>query len=417
MLHTRTFANGVRAVADRVEGAGAVYVTASFGVGSGHESEAEGGVAHFLEHLMFKSDENVSLRFGDLGADANAGTSFDDTSYWVSAIPDNALNAIALLCTMLTGDHVSVGDVEREKAIVLREMDTHGGSSFDEGFVGAAFGDHAIARPTIGTEDSIEELDAYAVLDFRERFYRAPNLIVSVVGDVEPDAVFDTIERGSAALSNEPSPSLPTIAHVGGEYAEPCRCERGSVLYAVAAADVGADTEAADETMAFVLGGGPTSRLFQELRERRGLAYSASAGVWTYGPRQLLGIDVHGEAKRTRDLLAAAHGELVNLAKGVDEAEVARAALLQTAELSRDWDHLGRRTTELVETWRWRGKPRPLREAVEAIRSVNVDDVLASARRALAAPATLAAHGKHRTLAGLSDIPTADLPTGEALAA
>lgn len=406
MIKTLRMDNGARAFVDTVRGAGATYIIARIGVGSGHEGEDEHGIAHFLEHMMFHNGgiTPVTQRFAAIGATINASTSTDETNYYVTVSHDRVAEAIVLLAEVLTADHLTSAEVDKEREIVLRELETRGSNIHWENFTEAAFGGHPITRPTIGTEESIDELDAYQVLEFRERHYVAANMTVGIVGDVDSEMGLGLLEAAFGGHTAGQQTEMEPIPYVGGERHEPCRCSRGNIYFGLKLSDRGSPFEAAEDLLCYLLGGSAASRLFTELREKRGLAYQVDADVREFGHRRLLLVDVDGESTATRAMLEGAYNVIRDVADGLSEEEVRQSIALMTTEFGGYWDTLAYRCRLVADELALDDKVECFADYAARLRSVTAAEVVEAARTSLASPLTLAVHGKKRTLASLDDL-------------
>ena len=285
---------GVRLITQQVPGTRATTVGMWIGTGSRDESDAQAGASHFLEHLLFKGTlrrtaKEIAETFDAVGGESNAATSKEVTYYWAKTLDTDSGEAIETLTDMVTSSLLSGRDVETERTVIMDELSMAEDSPPDvahEAFARALFGNGPLGRPIGGTTASVEQLEPEMIRDLYRSHYGADNLVVSVAGSVDHDAV---IQRFSDALEMSTwslDPSTPTKSRILNGEADPeppmevvigRDIEQAHILVGGNWLDVRDDRRPASNLLLTLLGGGMSSRLFQEIRERRGLAYTTYA--------------------------------------------------------------------------------------------------------------------------------------------
>lgn len=355
------------------------------GAGARDESADVAGVSHFLEHLLFKgttrrSAIEISQTIDRVGGDLNAFTSKEYTTYYCRVPARYVTTAIELLGDVLTAPALRDDDIESERQVILEELAMDDDSPEDVAhrtFSRAVFGDHALGRDTAGTRDSVRSMTPAAISDFFGRHYRAANTVVAVAGAVDPDAVVDEVTKSFDAIPvggqiphrSAPAVISPVQTRIPDDTEQVHLVAGGRAL-----ARDDADREALD-VVNHVLGGGLSSRLFDEIRERRGLAYSvfstaaayADGGSWSVHAGTL-----PEHAVEVERLIAA---ELERLGDGItaDELEIARGFLTGSYEMS--LEDSGTRMMRLGGQLTLLGRLRSVEEQIDRWSAVGLDDV------------------------------------------
>ena len=375
-----------------------------------HQEVDEEGVAHFLEHLMFKgshknSGYDIQNRMSLLGGRMNASTDSDNTTYQVHVLKENFSHAATLLATMLLGDHLSISDIEFEKSIVLEELRSRGGSwsVFSEGFYEAAYGDHPIAGAIIGTKESVENIDSFKILTFREKFYTGKNLTIAVAGDLVADEVFDALEGSFGNLPAGEKSSFEKLNYIGGEAHFPCPCENGIVQLGFSIGEMSLEKAPLANITDEILGGGPNSRLFREIRETRGLAYETYSRVQVNGNDTLLMLYADCHSSKTKDVFQIMCEQVDALSNTLDQEELDMAKRSIIAEERMYRDYLNSRTEFALQDYSDFGLVEPTQDKINAIEAITTDQVSTFVREMVAREPTLAVHGTVRNMPKLRD--------------
>ena len=307
--------------------------------GSRHEGAAAAGMAHFTEHMLFKgtttrSAEDIAQEVDSMGGQLDAFTAKECTSYYVKVLDEHLPRAVDLLADLLLRPAFRADDVEREKKVVLEEIKMVEDMPDDlvhELFTSSFWPDHPLGRSILGSPASVGGITAAPLRTFFERSYTAGNLVVAVAGNLEHAAVRDLIGAAFDGLpaAAEPAPETPPPTRAGvqfrGKDIEQSHLCLGTQGYAQAHAD-----RYASYVLNTVLGGSMSSRLFQNIREKRGLAYAVSSGMESYRDVGILTIYAGCDA--------AAVPEVVDLV--VAELRGLRDRPIADDELLRARDHL-----------------------------------------------------------------------------
>jgi predicted Zn-dependent peptidase len=334
-------ANGVRVICDPMPDLETLAVSVVAGRGARAEAEAQSGWAHLLEHMVFKGAGDRSARdivevIEATGGQINAATSYERTSFQVRALKGGLPLALEVLADLVLRPTLDAGELEREKSVIGQEIAEAADAPDDRVFdlaQGKAFGGQALGRPILGEVHTIGTADPAALGLFRRHQYAPDRLVVSAAGAVEEGELLALVERLFGAEQPvdgiEPAPA----AFADGFATEARRLEQAHTVLLLPG--VGARDRAyfAQRLFAEALGGGMSSRLFQEARERLGLAYAIDAYGESYADTGIFGVyagTAAGDAARTAEVVAA---QLLSLAERVEDAELNRCKAQLKASL------------------------------------------------------------------------------------
>jgi predicted Zn-dependent peptidase len=328
-----TLANGVRVVCDPMAGLQTVALSVVAGRGARAEDEARSGWSHLLEHMVFKGAGGRSAR--DIveaieaeGGQINAATGYERTSFQVRALADGLDLGSAMIADLVQRPTMDAQDLVREKQVVGQEIAEAADAPDDLVFELAqqtAFADQPLGRPILGTVDSIATATPQTLNDWRGQLYGPEALVVSAAGAVDEAALLALAERDfGAAVAGAPPHPLPA-GFVGGAKPVAKRLEQANLVLLLPAVGARDPAYFALRLLAEILGGGMASRLFQEAREKRGLAYAIDAYSETYAETGVLGVYAGCAAADAAELARVAAGEIAGMTTPVPQDELARA--------------------------------------------------------------------------------------------
>jgi len=394
-----TLANGVRVVCDPIAGLETTALSVVAGRGARFEDAARSGWSHLLEHMVFKgagsrsAKEIVEAIEGE-GGQINAATGYERTSYQVRALEGGLDLGMAVVSDLLLRPTMDAHDLVREKQVVGQEIaeaaDTPDDLVFEMAQT-AAFGDHPLGRSILGTARSIGRADPASLQAWRAALYAPERLVVSASGAIDEDELLRLAERefGHATAPAE-SPTAPPADFSGGVKAKAKSLEQANVVFLLPAVGVGHPDYFALRLFAEILGGGMASRLFQEAREKRGLAYAVDAYAETYADAGVLGVFAGCAAGDAVELAEVAAGEIAGLPDSVTAAELARAKAQLKGHVFMGRESPAARAEQAAAQVHLFGRPLPLRELAEGIEAVSLAD-LARVGQAMLEPRRAAA--------------------------
>jgi len=331
-LHS--LANGVRVICDPMPGLQTVALSVVAGRGARAEDAGRSGWSHLLEHMVFKgaggrSAKGVVEAIEGAGGHINAATGYERTSFQVRALTGGLDLGSAVLADLVLRPHMDEGDLAREKQVVGQEIAEAADTPDDLVFElaqAAAFDGQPLGRPILGTVQSIAGASPDGLAAWRAALYDPATLIVSAAGAVDEDELLRLAERdfGAAVAGAQPAPAEPAMFR-GGARPTSRRLEQANLVLLLPAVGVRDPDYFALRLLAEMLGGGMASRLFQEAREKRGLAYAIDAYSETYADTGVLGVFAGCAAEDAAELATVAAGEIAAMAEPAGEAELARA--------------------------------------------------------------------------------------------
>jgi len=330
-VHTLT--NGVRVVCDPLDGWQTVALSVVAGRGARFEDAARSGWSHLLEHMVFKGAGGRSAReivevIEAEGGHINAATGYERTSFQVRALKGGLDLGSAVISDLLLRPAMDLGDLAREKQVVGQEIAEAADTPDDLVFElaqEAAFDGQPLGRPILGTVKSIKAATPQTLGAWRAALYAPQTLVISAAGAVDEDELLKFAERDFGGAAGPGLHGAEPATFAGGTRTVAKRLEQANLVLLLPAVGVMDPDYFALRLLAEILGGGMASRLFQEAREKRGLAYAIDAYSETYADTGVLGVFAGCDAKDAAELAAVTAGELTALTAPVGEAELARA--------------------------------------------------------------------------------------------
>jgi len=370
--------------------------TASLGVwvnsGSRDERRDEHGISHFLEHMAFKGTRRRTARqiaeeIEAVGGDLNAATGTETTAYYARVLKADVGLALDVLADILTEPAFDANELLREQNVVVQEIgavaDTPDDLVFEHLQI-TAFPDQPLGRSILGTPQTVRTFDGAKLRDYMGRQYRAPDIVVAAAGAIDHAAVVGEVERRFASFNGPANPVPEPARFGGGVHVEKRELEQ--VHIALALAGVSQHDPALYSTQVFtnIVGGGMSSRLFQEAREKRGLCYSIYSFHAPYSDVGMFGLYAGTDAADTSELMRLIVEVIANAAETLSEPEIARSKAQMKAGLLMALESSGERIGQLARQMIAWGRPIPLAELIEKVEAVTVESARAAGRALIA---------------------------------
>jgi predicted Zn-dependent peptidase len=396
-----TLPNGLRVATDRMDSVETVSLGVWAGVGTRHETKEHNGVAHLLEHMAFKGTQRRSARqiaeeIESVGGLLNAYTGREQTAYYAKMLAPDMPLAIDVLSDILQNSVYDPAELERERAVVLQEIgqaeDTPDDIIFDH-FQERAFPDQPMGWPTLGRAEIIGSLPREVVAGYLESRYRPERMIVAAAGNIEHDRLVDLVAKSLDRLPSGAAPATATADYRGGEYREDRDLEQVNVVLGFDGVSHHDPDYYAAAVLSQLLGGGMSSRLFQEVREKRGLVYSIHTFSSSYSDSGLFGVYAGTGEKEAAEMMPVICDEVLKVADTLEEVEVTRSAAQLKAGTLMSREGTSSRCEQLATQLLLYGRPIPPEEVVARIEAVGMGDVARVARRIFASAPTLASLG------------------------
>jgi predicted Zn-dependent peptidase len=393
--------SGLTVVTERMDRVETVSFGAYVATGSRNEEAAENGVSHFLEHMAFKGTERrsaaqIAEEIEAVGGHINAYTAREQTAYYVKALKEDTALAADIIGDILTHSTFEPEELERERGVILQEIgqanDTPDDIIFDH-FQEHAYPDQPIGRPVLGSEDGIRAMPRTTLTGYMRRHYAAPNVVVAGAGALRHDRVLELVNQHFADLPVQPVPAMLPAQYAGGEFREARDLDQVHIVLGFPSVGFSDRDYYPTLLLSTLLGGGMSSRLFQEVREKRGLVYSIYSFSSPFVDGGLFGIYAGTGESEAEELMPITLEELRKVQSEVTEAELSRARAQVKASLLMSLESTGSRCEQLARQLQVFGRVVPTEETVAKISAVTTADVCRAAARLFRGAPTLATMG------------------------
>jgi len=404
--------SGVRILTEHVPGSQSVSVSFSVAVGSRDETNNHFGSTHFLEHLLFKGTKtrtamDIAVAFDSVGGSSNASTGKEHTSYYAK-VQDKALPiAVEVIADMLTSSLIDETEFENERPVILEELAMNDDDPQDvvhEAFSTAVLGDHPLGRPIGGTIETITTVSRAAVWEHYQNNYRPQDLVVAAAGSVDHQELIKLVEQGLSTAGWDLGLQAKPVPR---RLLNPAKISRGSKLNVIhrpisqVNIMVGSEGLYVDDPRRYamgvlntVLGGGMSSRLFQEIREKRGLAYSVYSFNQGYSDAATFGLYAGCSPAKAKEVTELMIAELDKVAQsGITSEELALARGNISGSLALKFETNQARMSRLASAEIVAGEFMDLDETIERFAAVELSQVQALAQDLLKLPRSIVAVG------------------------
>ena len=366
--------------------------TASLGVwvgcGSRDEKPDEHGISHLLEHMAFKGTSRRSARqiaeeIEAVGGDLNAATSVETTAYYARVLKADVPLALDVLADILSDPAFDPAELTREQNVIVQEIgaaeDTPDELVFDH-LQAVAFPGQPVGRSILGTAQTVRSFDAARLRGYLARHYRGPDMVIAAAGAVDHNAIVADGERRFGHFNGGAAPEPEPARFHGGIRTERRNLEQVHIALALEGVPQRDTSLYSLQVFTSVLGGGMSSRLFQEVREKRGLCYAIYSFHWPYFDTGLFGLYAGTDARDAGQLMRVVVDEIAATAETINETEVARAKTQMKAGLLMALESSGARAEQLARQIIAYDRPIPLEEIVAKVEAVTVESARAAGR-------------------------------------
>jgi predicted Zn-dependent peptidase len=399
--------NGLTVAVDPLPGAESMVVGVYARVGSRSEPDRLGGLAHLVEHMVFKGAGGRDTRtlaeaVEDVGGSLNAWTARDQTVFHGRALGRDLALVTELIADLIRAPHLDEEHLEREKQVILSELGETIDSPDDlvhDHLFEAAFDGQPLGRSVLGTEESVRGTCRQDCLDWLQGQFTPSRLVLSASGKVDPEQLIVLAERLFGDLKPSAEPEIAPARFTGGTRNDPRRFEQAHWCLAFEGLRSIDDKMPALALFVQALGGGTSSRLFQEMREERGLAYSIYAWNQAFADVGLVGIGCAAERARAVESVQLARELLEQTAIGLTRVELDRARAQFEANVLMSLETPQGRADHMARSIEVFGRIVALDELLEQIRAVSLEDARAVGQTLLAGPIAVASVGAQLALA------------------
>ncbi len=403
---------GLRVVTESVPTMRSVSFGVWVGVGSRDESGKQAGASHYLEHLLFKGTNqrsalDISSAIDRLGGEMNAFTAKEFTCFYARVLDADLPTAVDVVTDMVLSSTITGPDFESERGVILEEIAMHDddpGDVVHDAFAESVFGDTPLGRPILGSSESIVTLNRDTVRRYYRRWYCQENMVVAAAGNLEHAAVVRLVKKAFAAGGVDLTADAPGDRRARRAQPRPRRggqvlvvprpSEQVNLVLGVPGVDRNDPRRFALGVLNSALGGGMSSRLFQEVREKRGLAYSVYSYHAQYSDAGLFGVYAGCLPKKVDDVLDLCRAEIQRVChRGVTAEELERGKGQLRGSLVLGMEDTGSRMNRIGKSELVYGEMLSLDEILNRIEAVTLDDVRDVASDVLDVPPTLALIG------------------------
>ncbi|MAZ98529.1 MAG: peptidase M16 [Rhodospirillaceae bacterium] len=393
--------NGIRVVSDKMESVESVSMGAWFGIGTRNESVSVNGVAHVLEHMAFKGTKKrraseIAEEIELVGGHLNAYTSREQTAYYAKLLKDDIGLGIDILADILQNSTFEEEELERERSVILQEIgqaaDTPDDIIFDH-FQATAYPGQALGRPVLGTADIVGKISRNTVIKFITDNYGGGQMVFSAAGNVDHEDLVDRVQLQFSSLPQKAVSKIEPANYLGGDWRQYKDLEQVHLILGFPAATFYDPDFYAQQVLSMLLGGGMSSRLFQEVREKRGLVYSIYSFTSAYRDSGMLGIYAGTGEREIQELIPVVCEELLTIIDCDLDSEVQRSKTQLRSGLLMSRETNSNRCEQMAQHLLVHGQIMTVSEIIEKVDAVDTDSVRRVAKKIIATKPTLTALG------------------------
>ena len=380
--------SGLAVVTDRMEHLESASLGVWVGAGSRDEKPDEHGISHLLEHMAFKGTSRRTARqiaetVEAVGGDLNAATSVESTGYFARVLKADVPLALDVLADILSDPTFDPEELRREQNVIVQEIgateDAPDDLVFDR-LQETAFPNQPVGRSILGTPDTVRSFNAARLRSYLTRNYRAPDMLIAAAGAVEHRRIVEEAEKRFASFAGPAGPAPEPARFSGGTRVETRDLEQVHIAMALEGVAVKHPDLYSMQVFTSALGGGMSSRLFQEVREIRGLCYTIHAFHMPYSDIGMFGLYAGTDETDAPELMRVVIDQIGNATETLNEAEVNRAKAQMKAGLLMALESSEARIGQLARQMLAYGRPIPLEEIVAKVDAVTVESARAAGR-------------------------------------
>ncbi len=411
-VETTTLANGLRIVTDHMPHVETVSLGVWVAVGARNERAENNGVSHFLEHMAFKGTKTRSARaiaeeIEAVGGQLNAHTSREMTAFHATVLKADVGVAVDIIADILQNSMFDETEIARERVVIAQEIgearDVPDDVVFDS-FQMTAFPGQAMGWPILGPEENVAGMRRTTLVDYMAAHYGAPRMVVSAAGNLGHAGFVTAVERAFAGLGPVAANGVETARYCGGETRAARDLEQVHLVVGFEGLPYADPDFFALSVMSMALGGGMSSRLFQEIRESRGLVYSVYSFAAPYTDTGLFAVYAGTGEEQLADLVPLLCGEMAKAADGMTEPELARARAQLKAGMLMSLESSSARCEQIARQLQVFGRVLDISEIVGKIDAVDAAAVTRVARRIFSGKPSLSALGPVASLESYDSI-------------
>lgn len=400
-VRTTTLPNGLRIATDDVPNVATATLGLWVEVGARHEPSEINGISHFLEHMAFKgtttrSAKQIAEEIENVGGHLNAYTSRENTAYHARVLQENVPLALELIADIIQNSTFEAHEVSRERNVILQEigqaLDTPDDIVFDY-FQETAFPHHPLGRPILGRPEIIHKISGEDLKTYMGREYVASRMVFAAAGAINHDQIVDLCQKHFSKLPEHSVKEYEKAIYSGGHFYEKKDLEQVHLLIGFESCPYGHPDYYPLSVFSTLLGGGMSSRLFQEVREKRGLVYSISSFNSVFRDTGVFGIYAGTGESKVQELIPTVKGVFEDFSKTLEDKEIDRSKAQLKAGLLMALEKTSTRCEQLAQHMMIYKRPIPYQEIIDNVNAVTREDLVSVANRLMQKKTTFASIG------------------------
>jgi len=396
-----TLENGLRVITDDIPGVATATLGLWVQVGARYEPAAINGISHFLEHMAFKgtttrSAKQIAEEIENVGGHLNAYTSRESTAYHARVLENDVPLAVGLIADIIQNSTFEEEEIARERDVILQEI----GQSFDtpddiifDYFQETAFPNHPLGRPILGTPEIVNKITREDLNTYMKREYSASRMIFAAAGAVDHDKIVDLCHKNFTKLSPHPTEDFKKAIYQGGQFFDKRKLEQVHLVLGFESCSANHPDHYPMSVFSNLLGGGMSSRLFQEVREKRGLVYTIYSFKSAFQDSGLFAIYAGTGEHQVDELLPTLKDVLRDFPKTLEDKEIERSKAQIKAGTLMALESTSTRCEKLAQHLMVYNRPIPPEEVIERVNAVTRDDIMRVATQLVSKTPTFAALG------------------------
>lgn len=412
MIKTTTLSNGMRVVTDSSKKAETISLGVWVSVGARYETPDIGGISHVLEHMAFKgtatrSAFQIAEEIEAVGGIMNAYTGKDMTAYYVKVLKEDLALGLDIIADILQNSKMDKDELAKEQGVIVQEInmqnDTPDELVFDY-LAAKAFPDQPLGRPILGTADNVRSVTSQKLLDYMHTQYTAGRMIISASGAIDHDTFVQMCEKAFTKIGNRPVKKEQPGLYVGGDMRVQKDNEQVNLVLGFEGLSYTDKDYYAASVLSGIFGGGMASRLFQEIREKRGLVYSIYSFNSPETDTGVFGIYAGTGEKEVAELMPVLCDEILTLPSTIRDDEIARAKARLKARILMRMENISTHAELNAIDMIIHGRVVPKEETIAAIDRVDLEALKRVAHRVFSSKPTLAALGPIKHVMAYEDV-------------
>jgi len=401
-----TLNNGLRIITDDMPGVATATLGLWVEVGTRYESPEINGISHFLEHMAFKgtttrSAKQIAEEIENVGGHLNAYTSRENTAYTARVLEANVPLALEIIADIIQNSTFDEEELARERDVILQEIgqafDTPDDIIFDY-FQETAFPKNPLGRPILGRPEIIHKISRKDLKEYIEREYTASRMVFAATGAVNHDQIVDLCQKQFTRVPTHPTSNFEKADYKGGTFFERRNLEQVHILIGFESCPYDDPDFYPLSVFSSLLGGGMSSRLFQEVREKRGLVYTIYSFNTPFRDAGLFGIYAGTGEGQVHELLPTVREVLKDFPNTLDENELTRSKAQLKAGILMSLESTSGRCEQLAQQMMIYKRHIPPQEIIDRINAVTREDIIRATSKVLSTPSTFAALGPGREI-------------------